>query len=232
MAPPSWTSTFEAAPGRILTARLKITERITLAGLVAQPVTAPDDQLINEAALAARDADPAIVVVGLTAEQETEARDKMTLTLPGRQDELVRAVAAAARRTVVVINSATPVLMGWLDDVDAVLSIGLPGRRAVMRWQTCCWVPRSRPVAWSPLFPQPTGMVPPGPSLRRTARWIIRKGPGRLPRLVRIRGRTSFLVRRGTGLGRLGVSLGQLQPNREHRVTDSGAGQHREPDFP
>jgi beta-glucosidase len=128
MAPPSWTSTVETAPGRILTARLKITERITLAGLVVQVVTAPDDQLINEAALAARDADPAIVVVGLTAEQETEARDKMTLTLPGRQDELVRAVAAAARRTVVVINSATPVLMGWLDDVDAVLWIGLPGQ--------------------------------------------------------------------------------------------------------
>lgn len=128
MAPPSWTSTVEAAPGRILTARLKITERITLAGLVVQPVTAPDDQLIKEAALAARDADPAIVVVGLTAEQETEARDKMTLTLPGRQDELVLAVAAAARRTVVVINSATPVLMGWLDDVDAVLWIGLPGQ--------------------------------------------------------------------------------------------------------
>ena len=54
--------------------------------------------------------------------------DKTTLALPGRQDELVRAVAAAARRTVVVINSATPVLMPWLDDVDAVLWIGLPGQ--------------------------------------------------------------------------------------------------------
>ena len=30
-----------------------------------------------------------------------------------------------------------------------------------MRWQTCCWVPRSRPVAWSPLSPQPTGTVTP-----------------------------------------------------------------------
>jgi beta-glucosidase len=105
-----------------------ISERISLAGLVVHPVAAPDEQLITDAARAARDAEPAVVVVGLTAEQETEAVDKTTLALPGRQDDLVRAVAAAARRTVVVINSATPVLMPWLDQVDAVLWIGLPGQ--------------------------------------------------------------------------------------------------------
>ena len=128
MSPPSWTSAVEAAPGRILIARLAISERISLAGFVVQPVAAPDDELINDAMLAARDADPAIVVVGLTAEQETEAQDKKTLALPGRQDDLVRAVAGAARRTVVMINAATPVLMPWLDEVAAVLWIGLPGQ--------------------------------------------------------------------------------------------------------
>ena len=128
MAPPRWTQVVEAAPGRILVARLVISERISLAGLVVQPVAPPDEQLITEAAQAARDAEPAVVVVGLTAEQETEAVDKTTLALPGRQDDLVRAVATAARRTVVVINSATPVLMPWLDQVDAVLWIGLPGQ--------------------------------------------------------------------------------------------------------
>jgi hypothetical protein len=34
MVPPSWTHVVEAAPGRILVARLVISERITLAGLV------------------------------------------------------------------------------------------------------------------------------------------------------------------------------------------------------
>ena len=48
------------APGRILLARLVISERITLAGLVVQPVPTPDEQLITEAALAAQDADPAV----------------------------------------------------------------------------------------------------------------------------------------------------------------------------
>jgi beta-glucosidase len=128
MVPPSWIHVVEAAPGRILLARLVISERITLAGLVVQPVPTPDEQLITEAALTAQDADPAVVVVGLTAEQETEAIDKRTLALPGRQDDLVRAVAGAARHTVVVINSATPVLMPWLEQVDAVLWAGLPGQ--------------------------------------------------------------------------------------------------------
>ena len=68
------------------------------------------------------------MVVGLTEEQETESVDKTTLHLPGRQDDLVRAVAAAAKRTVVVVNSATPVIMPWIDDVDAVLWAGLPGQ--------------------------------------------------------------------------------------------------------
>jgi beta-glucosidase len=69
-----------------------------------------------------------VVVVGLTEEQETEAVDKTTLRLPGGQDALVAAVAAAAPRTVVVVNAGTPVLMPWASDVDAILWAGLPGQ--------------------------------------------------------------------------------------------------------
>jgi beta-glucosidase len=98
--------------------------------LVARPVPRPDDQAIAAAVEAAKSADVAVVVVGLSEEQETEAVDKSTLRLPGRQDELVSAVAAAATRTVVVVNAATPVLMPWLDRVDAVLWAGLPGQES------------------------------------------------------------------------------------------------------
>jgi beta-glucosidase len=128
MSPPTWTQVVEAAPGRLLIARLKISERISLAGLIVQPVAPGDERLIEQARVAAQGADPAVVVVGLTPEQETEALDKKTLALPGRQDDLVCAVADSARRTVVVINAATPVLMPWLDRVDAVLWVGLPGQ--------------------------------------------------------------------------------------------------------
>ncbi|MFF1385262.1 glycoside hydrolase family 3 C-terminal domain-containing protein [Arthrobacter sp. NPDC058288] len=95
---------------------------------VAAPAPLPDGDLLRAAEEAARTADTAVVVVGLTDEQETEAADKETLALPGRQDELVYRVAAAAKRTVVVVNAATPVLMPWLDAVDGVIIAGLPGQ--------------------------------------------------------------------------------------------------------
>ncbi len=101
---------------------------VATAGLIARPAPRDADEVIAEAVAAAADADVAVVVVGLTEEQETEAVDKSTLHLTGRQDDLVRAVSDAAARTVVVVNSATPVIMPWLDKVDAVLWAGLPGQ--------------------------------------------------------------------------------------------------------
>jgi beta-glucosidase len=97
-------------------------------GLIAHAPPRPSQDVIADAAAAAARADVAVVVVGLTEEEETEAADKTTLRLAGAQDAMVSAVAAAARRTVVVVNAATPVLMPWLGDVDAVLWAGLPGQ--------------------------------------------------------------------------------------------------------
>ena len=53
-------------------------------------------EVLADARAAAAAADVAVVVVGLTEEQETEAVDKSTIALPGDQDALVRAVAEAA----------------------------------------------------------------------------------------------------------------------------------------
>jgi beta-glucosidase len=104
--------------------------QVGLIGIVAHPAPRPEDEVIADAVRAAAAADVAVVVVGLTEEQETESVDKSTLRLPGAQDALIEAVAAAARRTVVVVNAATPVIMPWLDRVDAVLWAGLPGQEA------------------------------------------------------------------------------------------------------
>jgi beta-glucosidase len=80
-----------------------------------------DEEEIAEAAALAASCDYAVVVVGTTAETESEGTDRKTLALPGRQDDLVRAVVAANPRTVVVVNSGSPVLMPWIDEVPAVL---------------------------------------------------------------------------------------------------------------
>ncbi len=88
-----------------------------------------DAELARAVALA-RDADVAIVVVGTTAEVESEGFDRSSLALPGRQDELVRRVNEAQPRTIVVVNSGAPVLLPWLDEVPAVLLCWFPGQEA------------------------------------------------------------------------------------------------------
>ncbi|MER5748607.1 glycoside hydrolase family 3 C-terminal domain-containing protein [Streptomyces sp. NPDC002088] len=125
---PYRTVTLDLQPGTRITAAVTPEPDTPIVGLAARVAPKPPAAAIGAATRAAREADVAVVVVGLTPEQETEEVDKITLALPGEQDALVAAVAAAAKRTVVVVNAATPVLMPWLDRVDAVLWAGLPGQ--------------------------------------------------------------------------------------------------------
>ena len=83
--------------------------------------TSIGDANIADAVLQAKDSDLAIVVVGTNSQVESEGFDRDNLKLPGRQDELVDAVAAANPNTIVIVNSGSPVLMPWRDKVKAIL---------------------------------------------------------------------------------------------------------------
>ncbi|MEU3371437.1 glycoside hydrolase family 3 C-terminal domain-containing protein [Streptomyces sp. NPDC006660] len=86
------------------------------------------DELIAEAVEAARSAEAAVVVVATTDRVESEGFDRRDLRLPGRQDDLVRAVAAVNPRTVVIVNSGSPVELPWRESVAAVLLSWFPGQ--------------------------------------------------------------------------------------------------------
>ncbi|MFJ6049286.1 beta-glucosidase [Streptomyces sp. NPDC092307] len=86
------------------------------------------DELIAEAVAAAREADTAVVVVATTERVESEGFDRQDLALPGRQDDLVRAVAAVNPNTVVVVNAGSPVELPWREEVAAVLLTWFPGQ--------------------------------------------------------------------------------------------------------
>ncbi|GAA1509635.1 beta-glucosidase [Agromyces terreus] len=88
------------------------------------------DEEIELAVAAAAESDLAVVIVGTNPETESEGWDRPNLALPGRQNELVRRVAAANPRTVVVVNAGGPVILPWLDEVAAVLWWWLPGQEA------------------------------------------------------------------------------------------------------
>ena len=87
--------------------------------------TKNEDQSIEQAVQAARESEIAIVVVGI---EEGEFRDRGYLALPGRQEELIRRVAATGKTTVVVLIGGSAVVMSeWQDQVPAVLNAWYPG---------------------------------------------------------------------------------------------------------
>lgn len=103
-------------------------DAVTVFQLNLQPPHGSDDEEIERAVALARAADVAVVVVGTTEEVESEGFDRDSLALPGRQDELVRRIAEANPRTVVVVNSGAPVLLPWAEEVAAVLLAWFPGQ--------------------------------------------------------------------------------------------------------
>jgi beta-glucosidase len=95
-----------------------------LAELGWQPPAGADNPLIDNAVQAAKKADVAVVFAG---DETAEGVDRPNLELPGFQDQLIEAVAAANPRTVVVLNTGDPVLMPWLSQVAAVVEAWYPG---------------------------------------------------------------------------------------------------------
>ena len=144
-----------------------------------------------------RDADAAVVVVGLNQDWETEGEDRTTTLLPGRQIELIEAVAAANPRTIVLVNAGSPVDMAVGRQVAAVCPalVPRPGDRRCRRRP-----PGGRPLpqrtapddvrdagVGPPVDAQLPRRVRPGPLRRRALR--------RLPRLRPPRHRAPLLLR-------------------------------------
>lgn len=82
-------------------------------------------QKIAEAVALARRSDIAIVVAGI---EEGEFNDRASLQLPGKQEQLIRAVAATGKPIIVVLVGGSAITMtNWIDDVDAILDVWYPG---------------------------------------------------------------------------------------------------------
>jgi beta-glucosidase len=86
------------------------------------------DDPVRRAVELAAECDIALVVVGTTDDWESEGHDRDTLDLPGRQVELIRAVAAANKKTIVLVNTGAPVDMSWANEVPSVMQIWFGGQ--------------------------------------------------------------------------------------------------------
>ena len=84
---------------------------------------------LKAAADLARASDAAVVVVGFDNNYEGEELDPPDLYLPGDQDKLIQAVAAANKNTIVVLNQGTPILMDrWLGQIPGLVESWYAGQ--------------------------------------------------------------------------------------------------------
>jgi beta-glucosidase len=82
--------------------------------------------LIGDAAKVAKSCDLAIV---FARDFETEGDDRANIDLPDEQDQMIAAVLAANRRTIVVLNTGSIVLLNkWVDRAPAILQAWYPGQ--------------------------------------------------------------------------------------------------------
>lgn len=85
----------------------------------------------GEAIEAAKRADIVVVIAGLNLTQETEDLDRVTLLLPGKQQDLVNIIASVTKKPIVlVITGGGPVDVSFAKQdprIASVLWIGYPG---------------------------------------------------------------------------------------------------------
>lgn len=98
-----------------------------IAGLqfgLSRPV---EGDAIARAVALASEADATVLILGSNADWETEGEDRASIGLPGQQDELARAVLAAAPDAVVVMNVGAATAMPWYEEARCVLVPWFPG---------------------------------------------------------------------------------------------------------
>lgn len=85
-------------------------------------------ELILEAKQKAKEAEVAVVFIGLTDEYETEGNDRHHLSIPPMHTVLLEEVLKVNPNTVVVLSGGASIEMPWADNVPAILNMFLTGQ--------------------------------------------------------------------------------------------------------
>ncbi len=84
--------------------------------------------MVEEAKNTAKDADVALVFIGLTDDYETEGNDRSHINLPPIHNTLVEEVLKVNPNTVVVLSGGASIAMPWADKVPSILNMFLTGQ--------------------------------------------------------------------------------------------------------
>lgn len=88
-----------------------------------------DDDDIATAVSVAENADVTLIFAGRTSEHESEGFDAPNMLLPSNQIKMIKAVAAASRRTVLILSCGNPIdVQEFVEDVDAIINAHFLGQ--------------------------------------------------------------------------------------------------------
>ncbi|MCM1123724.1 MAG: glycoside hydrolase family 3 C-terminal domain-containing protein [Eubacterium sp.] len=87
-----------------------------------------NEEELQAAVQAAKEAEAAVVFAGLPDVIESEGYDRKDMKLPVCQNKLIEAVAQVQPNTIVVLHNGSPVETPWVDKVAAVLEMYLGGQ--------------------------------------------------------------------------------------------------------
>ena len=102
-------------------------------------ITGTSDAGFAEAVHAAEQADVVVMALGESGAMSGEAGSRAHLDLPGKQEKLLEAVAAAGKPVVLLVFSGRPLVLNWAaEHVAAIMEAGFRGRRPGRRLRMCC----------------------------------------------------------------------------------------------
>lgn len=88
------------------------------------------DSLLEEVRNVSGKAEKVVVFAGLTPSYESEGFDRETMTMPEGHLRMIEAAAEANANVIVVLMCGSAVELPWIDNVKALLYMGLPGEAA------------------------------------------------------------------------------------------------------
>jgi len=111
--------------------KTKVSPNTTVAYAKGVEISGDSTDGIAEAASLAARSDVSILAVGESAEMSGEAASRSSLDLPGRQLDLVKAVVATGKPTVVVLMNGRPLTINWVaENAPAILETWFAGTQA------------------------------------------------------------------------------------------------------
>jgi beta-glucosidase len=173
--------------------------------VLPEPLTDKEKDEIAKAVDAARKSDIAIVVLGDSTNTVGETASRTSLDLPGRQLDLVQAVYATGKPTIVVLINGRPMSINWIDKyVPGIIEAWFPGAQGGTAIADVLFGDYNPGGKLSVTFPKTVGQIPYNFPTKPNAQWEGEK--------TRVNGALYFF---GHGLSYTTFKYGNLKLNPE-----------------